>query len=61
MKAIKIYYRQNGEGVAELTGYRVLRDDGRRRNDLQLMMALTNREIPWLRLDVGQLDVKRLK
>lgn len=63
MRAIKIYWRVDGEGrKTGVGGYRVIRDDGRGgRNDLELIMALTNEGMPWLRLDEGRLDVKRLK
>lgn len=61
MKAIKIYYKQDSEGMAELKGYKVLHDDDRSINDLQLIMALINRKIPWLKLDSGCLDVNKLK
>lgn len=61
MRAIKIYYDANSEDTSTVRGYRVLHDDRAGRNDLQMIMALTNRNAPWLRLDAGRLDVNRIK
>lgn len=67
MRALRVFLDGEGDlddGLtgARVRGYEVLGDDGRRWNDLQVMMAVLEwGKMGWLRLDVGRLDVGRLR
>ena len=60
MKAFKVYIQDK-----TITGYGVIHDDGGRRNDLQAMMSVLHSafapKVEWLVLDIGRLDVNKLK
>lgn len=66
MKAFKVYGTAGKNLTFEVKGYRVVHDDGCRRDDLQAMMAVIawvcrmSEVTEWLKLDVGRLDVDRL-
>lgn len=60
MRGIKFIYDKTGT-KAVISGYKVITGDESAGNDLQLMMALINPIISWLKLDSGRLDVNKLK